>query len=178
MRRAFVMACVGIAILAGIAVESGYAEGSATFQLSLFPPVQLRDENLSISLLRLDLIYGRNVSVHGLDLGLINHCTGGTSVGLQYGIVGYVGGSFVGWQANTIDIVKQRFSGFQSGFYNQMNNGEAVQYGIFNVATDVTGLQLGFINYTQKMYGLQIGLINVIRQKEKLPVLPIINWSF
>jgi hypothetical protein len=28
------------------------------------------------------------------------------------------------------------------------------------------------------MHGLQIGIINVIRQKEKMPVLPIINWMF
>jgi hypothetical protein len=178
MGKAFILAFVGMAILAGAAVESGYADGTAAFQLSLFPPAQLRDESLSILVLRLNLIYGRNVSVQGLDLGLINHCTGGTSVGLQYGIVGYVGGNFAGWQSNAIDIVKQRFTGLQTGIYNQIGEGEAVQYGAVNAAGSVRGLQLGFINYTQKMYGLQIGILNIIRQKDKLPVLPIVNWSF
>lgn len=178
MRKAFVTALMVIAIGASVAVESGYADGSAAFQLSLFPPAQLRDESLSILVLRLNLIYGRNVSVQGLDLGLINHCTGGTSVGLQYGLVGYVGGSFAGWQSNAIDIVKERFTGLQTGIYNQIGEGEAVQYGAVNVANNVRGLQLGLINYTQKMYGLQIGILNVIKQKDKLPVLPIVNWSF
>jgi hypothetical protein len=178
MKRVFVAGLLAVAILAGVAVESGFAEGTAAFQLALINPIQLRDESLSILILRLNLIYGRNVSVHGLDLGLINHSTGGTSVGLQYGFVGYVEGSFVGWQNNVIDIVKERFTGLQSGFYNQMGQGEAVQYGAFNVATSISGLQLGFINYTKNMYGLQLGLLNIISEKDKLPVLPLINWNF
>jgi hypothetical protein len=31
---------------------------------------------------------------------------------------------------------------------------------------------------TQTLYGLQIGVINVVRQKENLPILPIVNWAF
>ena len=178
MRRTSIAAVMAVVILLGVAVESGFAEGSATLQLALFTPVQIRDASLSIRLLRVNLIYGRNVSVQGLDIGLINHCTGGTSVGLQYGIAGYVEGSFAGWQNNAIDVVRERFSGLQSGLYNQMGHGEAVQWGFINVASDVTGLQLGILNYTQKMHGLQIGIVNVIRQKENLPVLPLINWSF
>jgi len=178
MNRILVAVLLTVAILACVAVESGYAEGEAAFQLALINPIQLRDESLSILILRLNLIYGKNVSVHGLDLGLFNHSTGGTSVGLQWGLVGYVGGSFAGWQNNVIDIVKERFTGLQSGLYNQMGQGEAVQYGGVNVANSISGLQLGLINYTQTMYGLQLGLLNVIRQKDKLPVLPLVNWDF
>jgi len=178
MKRLVVTGLLAIAILAGVAVDSGLAEDTAAFQLALINPVQLRDESLSILVLRLNLIYGKNVSVHGLDLGLINHSTGGTSLGLQYGLVGYVEGSFVGWQNNVIDIVKERFTGLQSGLYNQIGQGEAVQYGGLNVANSMSGLQLGLINYTRTMYGLQLGILNIIKDKDKLPVLPLINWDF
>jgi hypothetical protein len=178
MRRVSVAALMVVVVLLGIAVESGLAGEGKVFQLALFTPIQFRDESLSISLLRLNLIYGRNVSVQGLDLGLVNHCTGGTSVGLQYGLVGYNEGNFAGWQYHAVDVVKGRFVGLQSGMLNMMGNGEGVQWGLVNVATEVGGLQLGLVNYTQRMYGLQIGIINVIRQKESLPILPVINWSF
>ena len=42
----------------------------------------------------------------------------------------------------------------------------------------MSGFQLGIVNYTESMYGLQIGLINFIKEKDKLPVLPLVNWSF
>jgi hypothetical protein len=177
-RRTLVAVVMAVLVLLGVAVESGFAGDGEVFQLALIAPIQFRDESLSIRLLRLNLIYGRNVSVQGLDIGLINHCTGGTSLGLQYGLVGYIEGNFVGWQTNAIDVVKGRFTGLQTGIFNQMGNGEAVQWGFVNVASDVRGFQLGIINYTQRMYGLQIGILNVIRQKESLPVLPVINWSF
>jgi len=177
MGRTLVASLLAVVVVLGVAVESGLADGAA-FQLALFAPIQLRDESLSIRALRINLIYGRNVSVQGLDIGLVNHCTGGNTVGLQHGLVGYVGGNFAGWQNNGVDVVKGRLTGLQSGIYNQMDNGEAVQWGLVNVASDVAGLQVGLVNYTQKMNGLQIGLVNIIRQKEDLPVLPLINWSF
>lgn len=178
MRAAVIAATLFAVVVSCVVVDSGYAEGTEAFQLALFNPIQLRDESSSIFALRLNLIYGKNVSVTGLDLGLVNRCTGGTSVGLQHGLVGYVEGSFAGWQNNVIDIVKDQFTGLQSGLYNQMGSGAAVQYGAVNVAESISGLELGLVNYTETMHGLQIGLINVIRQKEKLPVLPILNWSF
>jgi hypothetical protein len=159
--------------------SDGYAElRGEPFQLALVHPVQVRSEQAEISILRFSLIYGRNVSVVGLDVGLINHSTGGVSKGLQYGLGGYVEGDFIGWQDNAISVVEGDFLGFQSGFYNQLNTGEAFQMGFINRATDMSGLQLGLVNYTERMYGLQVGLVNVIRSKEKLPFFPIVNWSF
>jgi hypothetical protein len=31
---------------------------------------------------------------------------------------------------------------------------------------------------SDSMYGLQIGILNIIKSKEKLPILPLVNWSF
>lgn len=133
-------------------------------QISLFNPLQIFPEATSITGLRINFIYGKNVTVKGLDIGLVNHNTGGLSKGLQWGFVGIVDADFLGWQNNTVNIVKGRFEGFQSGWVNS--------------AKHASGFQLGLVNYAETMYGLQIGLINIIKQNGAFPVFPIINWSF
>ena len=68
------------------------------FEFALFTPLQVRGENSAIQVFRLSLLYGSNVSVKGLDVGLVSRNTGGESKGLQWALVGYVEGDFVGWQ--------------------------------------------------------------------------------
>jgi hypothetical protein len=46
------------------------------------------------------------------------------------------------------------------------------------MAESVHGLQFGFVNVTNHLDGLQIGLLNVAKAKDKLPILPIVNWNF
>lgn len=156
------------------------AQSSAeSFQLALFNPVQIRPEDTDIRILRLSLIYGKNVSVKGLDVGLVSHNTGGISKGLQYGLVGYVEGDFLGWQDTAINVVDGVFTGFQGpGLYNGIGAGEAFQLGIINNADDISGFQLGLVNIARSMYGLQIGLVNIIQDKTDWSFLPIVNWSF
>ncbi len=148
-----------------------------SFELSLAPGVQLRDADSAIRILRLG-IYNKNVSIQGLDIGLINQTTEGISKGLQVGLVGFTEGDFVGWQTNAVGIVRGEFNGLQIGAYNEISNGEAVQIGFFNRARDIGGLQLGIVNWATNMEGIQIGLINIISGKESLQFLPIVNWSF
>ncbi len=149
------------------------------FELSLFPGVQLRGEGSAIRILRLGL-YNRNVSVKGLDLGIVNQNTGGISKGAQFGVVSVVDGDFSGWQLNAVSIAKGEFNGLQGPgtLYNDMNSGEAVQIGFFNRARDISGFQLGIVNWSENMHGIQIGLIHIISGKESLQFLPIVNWSF
>ena len=139
---------------------------SKPVQISLFAPVQIFDENVPISGVRLNLIYGRNISVTGLDLAfLVNHTTTGHFKGVQFGLVGIADADFVGWQNNEIvNVVKGSFEGFQLG--------------VVNYAYYANGLQLGLVNYAGSMKGLQIGLVNIIDQGGQFPVFPIINWSF
>ena len=184
-KEEFIMNRIAIALIVSLLLAGTFIAGSARaqredlpFQLALFNPVQVRPEDTSIFLLRVNLIYGKNVSVKGLDIGLANHCTGGVSKGLQWGIVGFIEGDFIGWQDHFVNIVGGTYTGFQSGFYNDLDNGEAVQFGFINRARSMSGFQLGFVNYTENMYGLQIGLINFIQDKDRFPVLPIVNWSF
>ena len=137
---------------------------SKPIQLSLFTPIQIFPEDNPISGVRLNLIYGRNVSVTGLDLGLVNHTTKELSKGVQFGLVGLVDYDFVGWQNNWINITRNNFEGFQ--------------WGSVNYANFANGLQLGIVNYTRSMKGLQIGLVNIIKKGGAFPFFPIVNWSF
>lgn len=137
---------------------------SKPIQLSLFTPVQIFPEQTPIAGLRLNVLYGRNVSVQGLDVGLVNHTTTGHFKGVQFGIVGMADSDFDGFQDNAVNIVKGRVEGFQ--------------WGLVNHAGSASGFQLGFVNYAGTMKGLQIGLVNIIRQGGAFPVFPIVNWSF
>ena len=118
-------------------------------QIALVDPVQIFNAGTSISGVRLNLIYGRNDSVTGVESGLI----------------GVVDSDFTGWQYNFAgNITKGNFSGLQMGFVNYANSAK--------------GLQLGVVNYAVSLKGLQIGVINIIVQGGMFPVFPLINWSF
>lgn len=137
---------------------------SKFFQLSLVTPVQIFPERTPIEGIRLNLLYGRNVSVQGLDVGLVNHTTTGHFKGVQWGMVGIADADFDGFQDNAVNVVKGRVEGFQ--------------WGIVNYAVSASGFQLGLVNYAGTMHGLQIGLVNIIGQGGAFPVFPIVNWSF
>jgi hypothetical protein len=133
-------------------------------QLALFNPVQIFHEDYSIKGLRLNLIYGNNASVTGLDIGLVNRTSGKQSVGVQWGIVGLADRGFLGIQSNGVNISEREFRG--------------VQFGLVNMAEDANGLMLGILNYARRMNGIQIGIINLIGVDGAAPILPIVNWSF
>lgn len=173
---------LAVGLLIAIVVSPVHVAAQAPsegFELSLFPPIQLRGQDSAIRILRLGL-YNKNVAVRGLDIGLINHSTGDVSKGLQYGLVGVVEGAFLGWQNNLlVNMNQQEFVGIQGfSLYNEMDWGEGFQFGIFNRARDMSGFQLGIVNWAENLHGIQIGLINIISGKESLQFLPIVNWSF
>jgi hypothetical protein len=178
---AFGLGWVATTIPASLVAQDEIPEDTTmeNFELSFFPGVQLRGEDSAIQILRLGL-YNRNVSVQGLDIGIVNQTTGGISKGLQLGVVGFVEGDFSGWQSNAVNIVGGEFNGLQGPgvLYNEMTSGEAVQIGVFNRARDISGFQLGIVNWAENMHGIQIGLVNIISGKESLQFLPIVNWSF
>ena len=158
---------LSIAVLALVIMTCVPANGMAEekpVQLSMFTPLQIYPEETSITAFRFNLIYGRNASLTGLDLGLVNHLTSGESKGVQIGVVSWVDADFTGFQYNALNATKGNFKGWQWGFINYTGH--------------TRGFQLGFFNYTETMYGLQIGLINVIREGGLLPVFPIVNFSF
>jgi hypothetical protein len=153
-----------ICLIAIPALSTQVLAQSKPIQLSLFTPVQIFDENIPISGVRLSLIYGRSVSVTGLDWGLVNRTTTGKFMGVQFGLVGIADADFVGFQNNAVNVVEGDIEGFQ--------------WGVVNYAHYANGLQLGFVNYSGSMKGIQIGLVNIIGQGGQFPVFPIVNWSF
>jgi hypothetical protein len=140
------------------------AEETRPIQLSLVTPIQIFPADYSISGVRLNLLYGQNASVSGVDLGLVNHTTKGESVGFQWGLVGLNDSDFMGWQDCAVNVTNGQFQG--------------LQYGLVNYANHMSGLQLGLVNYARTAKGLQIGIVNIIRQGGQFPVFPIVNWSF
>jgi hypothetical protein len=153
-----------LCILISFSISSPLWAQSRPIQLSLVTPIQIFPETDSIAGVRFNLLYGRNVAVTGLDIGLVNHVTTGKFVGLQHGLVGIVDTDFMGGQHGGVNVVQGRCEGFQ--------------WGMVNYANDMSGVQFGFVNYARTMKGLQIGLVNIIRQGGQFPVFPIVNWSF
>ena len=149
------------------------------FQVALWSPLAVRPDDVGITIFRFNLIYGRNVYVKGLDLGIANHCTGGVNKAWQIGLINSVEGDFIGWQDGwVVNFTAGKFIGYQSGIYNDAAEAEAFQMGIINKAGKMSGLQLGFVNWCESMYGLQIGFANYIASKETLPFFVFVNWSF
>jgi hypothetical protein len=160
-RNRFLM---GLALITLTLVSGQALAQEHPFQLALITPIQIFPENSAITGLRIDLIYGSNTTVKGLDWGFINHTTSGTSLGLALGAV---------------NLADANFTGLQYGWVNLTNgNFEGMQWGLVNHANYANGFQLGFVNHANKLKGLQIGLINIIKTGGQFPVFPIVNWSF
>jgi hypothetical protein len=94
-----------ICLMSSVPVQ---AEETRPIQLSLVTPIQIFSEEYSIIGVRLNLLYGRNSTVTGLD-----HTTTGQSKGVQHGLVGINDSDYMGWQVCTVNITNNRFEGFQ-----------------------------------------------------------------
>lgn len=154
----------GTIVIAFVLVPSlSYAQ-SKPINLALFDPIQIYPESTPISGLSINLIYGKNVSVTGLDWGLVNAVGNEGFKGVQWGIANFADGNSIGMQGGIVNLAQHDIQGFQ--------------YGWVNWATHVSGFQLGLVNYAGTMNGLQIGIINIIKTRGQFPVFPIVNWSF
>jgi hypothetical protein len=177
--KLFTALALTVALTSPAMGEEGETAAEEPFQLALWTPVAVRPDDVGITIFRLNVIYGRNVFIKGLDLGIANHCTGGESKAWQIGILNSVEGDFIGWQDGwAVNYTAGKFVGFQSGIYNDAAEAEAFQLGLINRADRMSGFQLGFVNWCESMYGLQIGFANYIASKETLPFFVFANWSF
>lgn len=177
-QKKIIGALLFITILAfGWPAQQAQAQDSKPVQLSLIHPIQLFPESTDIRGVRINLIYGKNVSVSGLDVGLVNHSS--DFKGLQYGAVGINDTEFVGWQYHFVNIGNATVRGAQTGLVNTSGDMKGFQYGFVNTSGQMNGVQLGVVNYAQRMTkGLQVGLVNIISEGGQFPVFPVVNWSF
>jgi len=187
------------------ATPSSAAPGSTTapIAVALWNPVQTSDENTSIHGLRLDLPYGKNYDVRGLDFGFASQTTrnltgasftlgstvghdvlgvqsgfvlavaGGTVYGLQEGIYSEAK-SLHGAQFGVVTQVNQRSYGARFAAVNLGDDHEGAEFGIVNYSKRSNGFQLGIVNVTEQLHGVQIGLVNVAKNGF-LPVFPVLN---
>lgn len=173
-------------------------KAQAAFQFGFFAPdLQLVDASEDVRGLRINIVYGENANMSGVDLGIVNSTTGdfagfgwapganlveGSAVGVQWSwLYSHTAGEFTGWQSGLVSRVGGAGSaGLQSGWINLVESDfTGVQLGLFNRAESVKGLQLGFVNWAERLDGgLQIGLVNYAKNSDLFPILPIVNWQF
>lgn len=171
MKKTFFLASLTVfavvfAARAGVPFQAGVAGNSA----------QIFATETPVTGLRVNLPYGDNVEMTGLDFGIAGG--GGTirglrlnllnlssvrSAGLEFGLLNMDEGTFSGIQFGAINIVEGEVHGWQTG--------------LFNNAGAMHGLQLGVINRAGSLHGLQIGLINVVKTGH-VTMLPVIGWGF
>ena len=170
---------IGVALLIVLILPAAVsAQETKPIQLSLFNPVQIYDEDTSITGVRFNLVYGVNQDVTGLDFGIIQRSKGDVK-GLQFGFVSLTEGAFTGWQDHLANVTHGYMTGLQTGIFNSAVGGKGVQFGAIAINEGkFEGLMFSVFNMTEDMYGVQIGLINIISSKAKLKFLPIVNWKF
>ncbi len=162
--KSTILTALGAIALAVLLIPSLSFAQTEPINIALFNPIQIFPENTSVGGLSINLIYGKNASVDGLDWGLVNVVGNGGATGLQWGVANIAGGKVLGMQGGFINVSSQSMEGFQ--------------YGWVNSADHMSGFQLGLVNFAQTMNGLQIGILNFIKTGGQFPVFPIVNWSF
>lgn len=172
--KKFACALVWLAVCCG----SVQALDTSCLQISLWAPkVQLVNETVDIYGLKLNLLYGGNERVVGLDAGLFSNNESVSAL-----------------QANIfMNRTREHFAGLQAGIYNGAASSSGIKIGLVNRTEGINsgvsvgllwnsslenrGVTIGLINYTEFLTGLQIGLIN-IATKSTVPFFPILNFCF
>lgn len=157
---------------------------NTAFQLGVWSPrMQLVPPEISVSGLKLNLPYGSNCQITGVDLGIVSIAREQTSdleahvSALQVNLFNKTSGSFSGIQVGLVNL-SETSSGIVVGLVNstaQQANG--LEVGLVNTSLEFHGLQVGIVNYTEFLQGVQIGLVN-IATKSTLPFFPIVNMCF
>ncbi len=173
----FIMLC----LVPVVCPHTAHADDCNPIQISVWPSVQLVSKENAICGARLDLLWGENTSVRGIDVGLAN--VTGSLKGIEIGGFNWLAGDAKedswGIQIAGINYVSNSsFSGIQIGFQNQgssktslagiqaalinfdFGEGEinGIQLGVANGWSNINGLQIGFWNEAKDVNGLQIGL--------------------
>jgi len=156
---------------------TGYSFDTSALQISIWAPsAQVIPDDLDISGLKLNLPYGSNHKVIGLDLGLVSRNI--ETAALQLNIANVSIDKFSGLQIGMLN-----YSGESSGLclgvlYNAVESvGSGLSLAIVNTSLEFRGVQIGILNYTEFLTGFQIGIINIVKNSQ-VPFFPIINFCF
>jgi hypothetical protein len=194
LTRAIMLAGLGLAVATADAAElgrntapvtvrntaAGLDIGPATgLQLALVTPVQIFAESFAVSGLRINLVFGRNRALRGLDLGTVNEITERVE-GVQLG-VSNLAGDLTGLQFGFFNSAATAEAGCcQLGLINLLRgeDSQGTMLGMFNLAEGMRGFQFGLINICDTLDGCQLGVINIISQSDALVFCPLFNAQF
>lgn len=99
-------------------------------QIAFINPLQLCNESRFVIGLRMNILYGKNRSVYGIDIGMFN-IVAKNMFGIQAGLVNKAK-KVIGLQVGLINVTNTMF-GFQVGLLNYINSGPRTFLPIINV---------------------------------------------
>ena len=185
LRLAFLILFLSTSVL--FAATIAVAE-PATGQIAL---VGRAPDNPDVDGVRLSIIYGKNSSMSGLDLGFfsmseseelsgvafvfgVHRLTAGMDGAAAFSLVNLHRGNDSGLNAAFLNMLDSAESAVNLGFLNIASGETMVDVGALNLADESTA-QLGFINVTNRLKGFQLGFINVA-DNGFLKVFPFFNF--
>ena len=134
---------------------SGFIEAKWTlFQLALYSPAQVFKKETAVKGLRVNILFGKNDSVSGLDIGLFSRSEKVRGIAIS-----------------GVNISEESFMGIQTGLYNQTEDSTGFQIGLgqFN-SLSFTGLSVGGVAFTDgDVQGMQIGVLGNIAENSLFP---------
>jgi hypothetical protein len=155
------------------------------FQVGIWDPIQLFRNERSVYGLGLNLIYGNNRNLVGLEVGFASNKRW-MSAGLQVGaILNRVTGTARGLQvAGIINWVEGPFHGLQLSTINLGNGADGIQIGAANFnwrhgeESRVAGLQAGVLSLNSgHFYGLHLGGLSFMNYARGLVVSGLYNMA-
>ncbi|MDD3953663.1 MAG: hypothetical protein PHY82_07105 [Lentisphaeria bacterium] len=152
------------------------AFNTSALQISIWAPkTQLVPDYIDVSGLKLNLPYGSNQNMAGLDLGLVS--INGNTAALQVNLFNRSSENFAGLQVGLVNVAGTS-GGISISLFNSTESiARGVDIALVNTALEHRGIQIGLVNYTEFLTGFQIGLINIVT-KSTVPFFPIINFCF
>lgn len=167
-------------ILAAVLLLTGtFAFGYDTtpLQIGIWPPaLQVVTPEIDVSGLKLNLPYGGNDNVAGLDIGLVSTAKNNSSIQIN-AFLNLVDEDYAGVQVGLFNLCGDS-AGLQIGLLNSTDRvASGLQIAVINSTLEMHGVQIGLINYTQFMTGLQLGVVNIITDSI-VPGMIIFNFCF
>lgn len=185
MRRSTFVIASALAVF----LTAADAHAEAAFQFAV-PNFQApRDPH--VSGIRLSILYGKNQSQRGLDLGLLSmsethrlsglalisglsRVTGEMSNGVALSAVNWHTGSDSGMNGAFVNVLNDAARAFNVGFVTVADRATMFDLGGFNMSRR-SNVQIGFLNVTNHIETFQFGFLNMARNGF-LPFFPVVNF--
>jgi hypothetical protein len=181
MKRIFLSLCLLLC------ADAAWAE--AAFQFSV--PGFQAPKDPDVSGFRLSILYGKNESQSGLDLGFfswsessklsglaliggISKLTGDMASAAAFSLINIHGGRDSGVNGAFINLLNNPDGAFNTGFVTIAKGETLVDLGGFNMSKSSTA-QIGFLNMTDEIKSFQFGFLNMAKNGF-FPVFPVVNF--